>query len=80
MAELLKAQKRVLAFIHTGSAIPALREIAAKLGFRRHRGAFHPDLLKRKGFIQSATCKARPFVSLPPGEFQPGFPMTAINH
>jgi repressor LexA len=64
MAELSPTQKRVLDFIqtevHAGRPIPTLREIAAKLGFRGHRAAaFHLDGLKRKGFIQSESGKAR---------------------
>ena len=64
MAELSPARKRVLDFIqteiHTGRPIPTLREIAAGLGFRGHRAAaFHLDALKRDGFIESESGKAR---------------------
>ncbi len=64
MAELTPTRKRVLDFIqaevHAGRSIPTLREIAAKLGFRGHRAAaFHLDALKRDGFIEYDSGKAR---------------------
>jgi repressor LexA len=64
MAELPPTRKRLLDFIqaevHAGRPIPTLREIAAKLGFRGHRAAaFHLDALKRDGFIESESGKAR---------------------
>jgi repressor LexA len=64
MVELTSAQKRVLDFIqgevHGGRPVPTLREIAAKFGFRGHRAAAcHLEALKRKGFLESETGKAR---------------------
>jgi repressor LexA len=64
MTELTPAQKRVLDFIqlelHAGRPIPTLREIAAKFGFRGHRAAAcHLEALKRKGFVESESGKAR---------------------
>ena len=64
MTELTRAQQRVLDFIqsevHTGRAIPTLREIASRFGFRSHRAAAcHLEALKRKGFIESERGKAR---------------------
>ncbi|SRR5581483_428753 len=64
MAELTPTRQRVLDFIqtevHAGRPIPTLREIAAKLGFRAHRAAaFHLDALKRDGFIECESGKAR---------------------
>ena len=64
MIELTPAQKRVLDFIeaelHAGKPIPTLREIAAKFGFGSHRAAAcHLEALKRKGFVQSESGKAR---------------------
>jgi repressor LexA len=64
MLELTSAQKRVLDFIqgevHGGRPVPTLREIAAKFGFRGHRAAAcHLEALKRKGFLESDTGKAR---------------------
>ncbi len=64
MIELSPAQKRVLDCIqvetHAGRPIPTLREIAAKFGFRGHRAAAcHLEALKRKGFVESASGKAR---------------------
>ena len=64
MIELTPAQKRVLDFIqvetHAGRPVPTLREIAAKFGFRGHRAAAcHLEALKRKGFVESASGKAR---------------------
>jgi repressor LexA len=64
MAELTRAQQRVLDFIqsevHAGRAIPTLREIADRFGFRSHRAAAcHLEALKRKGFIESERGKSR---------------------
>lgn len=64
MTELTAAQKRVLDFIQievqAGRPAPTLREIAANLGFHGHRAAaFHLDALKRKGFVESRSGKAR---------------------
>src|ERR1043166_1583738 len=64
MIELTPAQQRVLDFIqleiHAGRPIPTLREIAAKFGFRGHRAAAcHLEALKRKGFVESESGKAR---------------------
>jgi repressor LexA len=64
MIDLTPAQKRVLDFIESelqsGRPTPTLREIAARLGFRGHRAAaVHLEALKRKGFIESDTGKAR---------------------
>ena len=59
-----KAQRRVLEFIQAESQadrpVPTLREIAERFGFAGHRAAAaHLDALKRKGFIESDTSKAR---------------------
>ena len=64
MAELTKAQQRVLDFIqaevHASRPIPTLREIAARFGFRSHRAAAcHLEALKRKGALESDSGKAR---------------------
>jgi len=64
MNEPTRKQQRVLDFIqvetHAGRPVPTLREIAAKFGFRGHRAAAcHLEALRRKGFIQSASGKAR---------------------
>ncbi len=64
MVELTPAQKRVLDFIqaeiHAERPIPTLREIAAKFGFRGHRAAAcHLEALKRKGYVESESGKAR---------------------
>jgi len=64
MAGLTKAQRRVLEFIQAesqaGRPVPTLREIAERFGFAGHRAAAaHLDALKRKGFIESETGKAR---------------------
>ncbi len=64
MTGLTKAQQRVLDFVkaevRVGGTAPTLREIASRFGFRSHRAAAcHLDALKRKGFIESDTGKAR---------------------
>jgi repressor LexA len=64
MTGLTKAQQRVLDFIQkevrAGKAVPTLREIAAEFGYRAHRAAAcHLEALKKKGFIESDTGKAR---------------------
>ena len=64
MTELTRAQQRVLDFIqaevHAGRAIPTLREIADRFGFRSHRAAAcHLEALRRKGVIESERGKAR---------------------
>jgi repressor LexA len=64
MVKLTPAQNRVLDFIqvelHVGRPNPTLREIAAKFGFRGHRAAAcHLEALKRKGFLESDSGKAR---------------------
>jgi len=64
MTELTPAQRRVLDFIQTeiqaGRPAPTLREMAGHFGFRSHRAAAdHLDALKRKGFIESDSGKAR---------------------
>jgi repressor LexA len=64
MTELTRAQQRVLDFvqteIHGGRNVPTLREIASRFCFRSHRAAAcHLDALKRKGFLESDTGKAR---------------------
>ena len=64
MAELTRAQQRVLDFIqvevHAGRPIPTLREIAGHFGFRSHRAAAcHLEALKRKSFLESTPGKAR---------------------
>jgi repressor LexA len=64
MTGLTRAQRRVLDFIEAevfaGRITPTLREIASRFGFRSHRAAAcHLEALKRKGFIESDTGKAR---------------------
>ena len=64
MTELTPAQRRVLDFIQTeiqaGRPAPTLREVAGHFGFRSHRAAAdHLDALKRKGFVESDSGKAR---------------------
>ena len=64
MTELTKAQQRVLDFIHAetsaGRHAPTLREIAERFGFKAHRAAAcHIEALKRKGFLESDSGKAR---------------------
>jgi repressor LexA len=64
MTGLTRAQQRVLDFIEAevraGRTTPTLREIASRFGFRSHRAAAcHLDALKRKGFIESDSGKAR---------------------
>ena len=64
MTGLTRAQRRVLDFIEAevfaGRITPTLREIAGRFGFRSHRAAAcHLEALKRKGFIESDTGKAR---------------------
>jgi repressor LexA len=64
MTGLTRMQQRVLDFIQgeglAGKPVPTLREIAARFGFQSHRAAAcHVDALKQKGFLESATGKAR---------------------
>ena len=64
MNELTQRQRQVLEFIRTtqhGSGLaPTLREIAARFGFKSSRAAAdHLDALKRKGFVESDSGKAR---------------------
>jgi repressor LexA len=64
MTEPTKAQRRVLEFIQAeqqaGQPVPTLREIARRFGFAGHRAAAaHLDALKRKGFVESDSGKAR---------------------
>lgn len=64
MSELTQRQRQVLEFIRTtqhGSGLsPTLREIAARFGFKSSRAAAdHLDALKRKGFVESDSGKAR---------------------
>lgn len=64
MVEPTNAQRRVLEFIQAelqaGRSSPTLREIAKRFGFAGHRAAAaHLEALKRKGFIESDTGKAR---------------------
>ena len=64
MTELTRAQQRVLDFvqaeIHAERNVPTLREIASRFCFRSHRAAAcHLEALKRKGFLESETGKAR---------------------
>jgi len=59
-----KAQQRVLDFIRgelaSGRAVPTLREIAERFGYRSHRAAAcHLEALKKKGLIESETGRAR---------------------
>jgi repressor LexA len=64
MTELTKRQRQVLDFIQSvrrsTESAPTLREIAAHFGFKSSRAAAdHLAALKRKGFIESDTGKAR---------------------
>ena len=64
MAELTRAQQRVLDFIqaeiHAGRSSPTLREIAGRFGYRSHRAAAcHLEAIKRKGHLESDPGKAR---------------------
>jgi repressor LexA len=64
MTELTLAQQRVLDFIQSeiqaGRPAPTLRETARHFHFRSHRAAAcHLDALKRKGFVESLSRKAR---------------------
>lgn len=64
MTGLTRPQQRVLDFIqgevHAGRASPTLREIADHFGFRSHRAAAcHLEAIKRKGFLESESGKAR---------------------
>jgi repressor LexA len=64
MAELTRAQQRVLDFIHAeihaGRSAPTHREIAERFGFRSHRAAAcHLAAIKRKGQLESDPGKAR---------------------
>ncbi len=66
MNELTQRQRQVLEFIrttqHGGSPSPTLREIAARFGFQSSRAAAdHLDALKRKGFVESESGKARSY-------------------
>src|ERR1035438_6513115 len=64
MTELTKRQQQVLDFIQSvrrsTESSPTLREIAAHFGFKSTRAAAdHLDALKRKGFVESDSGKAR---------------------
>jgi repressor LexA len=64
MNELTKKQRNILDFIQfaqqKGNPVPTLREIAEHFGFKSSRAAAdHLDALKRKGFIESDSGKAR---------------------
>src|SRR5258706_11395405 len=64
MAELTKRQRQVLDFVHSvqraGESTPTLREIGARFGFKSSRAAAdHLDALRRKGFLESESGKAR---------------------
>jgi repressor LexA len=64
MTELTDTQQRVMAFIQAefndGRPIPTLREISQRFQLGGHRAAaYHLEALKRKGFIQSESGKAR---------------------
>ena len=64
MTELTKKQRRILEFIQaeaqTGRPAPTLREIAERFGFKAHRAAAcHLEALKKKGFIEGESGKAR---------------------
>lgn len=64
MTELTDTQQRVMAFIQAefndGRPIPTLREISERFRLGGHRAAaYHLEVLKRKGFIQSESGKAR---------------------
>ena len=59
-----KRQRQILDFVlsaqQAGGPAPTLREIAAHFGFKSSRAAAdHLDALKRKGFIESGSGKAR---------------------
>ena len=64
MAELTRAQQRILDFVqaevHAGRPAPTHREIANRFGFRSSRAAAcHLHAIKRKGFLESHPGKAR---------------------
>jgi repressor LexA len=64
MTGLTKRQRQILEFVlsaqRAGEPAPTLREIAAHFGFKSTRAAAdHLDALKRKGFLESDTGKAR---------------------
>ena len=64
MTDLTKAQGGVLEFVQTelqaGRPTPTIREIAKHFGFAGQRAAAaHLDALKRKGFVESESGKAR---------------------
>jgi repressor LexA len=64
MNEVTKKQRNILDFVQsaqrTGKPVPTLREIAEHFGFKSSRAAAdHLDALKRKGFIESDSGKAR---------------------
>jgi repressor LexA len=64
MTGLTKRQRQILEFVlsaqRAGESAPTLREIAAHFGFKSTRAAAdHLDALKRKGFVESDSGKAR---------------------
>jgi len=64
MTGLTKRQRQILDFVfalqRAGESTPTLREIAAHFGFKSSRAAAdHLDALKRKGFLESDSGKAR---------------------
>jgi len=64
MIGLTKRQRQILDFVlsaqRAGDFTPTLREIAAHFGFKSSRAAAdHLDALKRKGFLESESGKAR---------------------
>jgi repressor LexA len=64
MTELTKRQRQVLDFVHstqrTEESTPTLREISAHFGFKSSRAAAdHVAALKRKGYLESDSGKAR---------------------
>jgi repressor LexA len=72
MAPLTPSQQRIMDFVQTeanaGRATPTLREISDRFRLGGHRAAaYHLQALKRKGFIQSESGKARSIRLTSPG-------------
>jgi repressor LexA len=73
MTELTKAQRRVLDFsqaeLQAGRPAPTLREIAERFGFAGYRAAaVDLEALKRKGFLETGSGKARALRIISPSQ------------
>jgi repressor LexA len=73
MTELTKAQRRVLDFsqaeLQAGRPVPTLREIAERFGFAGYRAAaVDLEALKRKGFLETGSGKARALRIISPSQ------------